>query len=407
MKKLYLSIVILLATLCSTYAQIYVVGDFSGWDIDNPTEVSISDGKYEFDFTGQSIKISTASGDWTSFNAAAYTTGTVTSTSTNTLTSGDANILFSHNATWSVVVDLTNMMLTATPDKEKEDGYEKVYLRGDMNDWATTDEFTTTDGITYTLTGVAATTAQGFKIADASWATINYGGADGIVLGTPYTLDFNTSVNCTLAADVTDATFTFNLTDKTLLVTESGGSSMIPSTLYMFGNVNLTDWSTSDPTPLTLSGSIYSVKGVTIDDAGSGSGYFNFAELKGEDWDVVNGGNRWGAAIKDQLVTLTDKKAIVDLTLYAVNIDAMGCESFMLEAGTYNISIDFTGATPVLTIELDESTGLENTSAAKVIVATEYYTLTGVQIAEADAAGIYVKKITYEDGSAETVKIVK
>lgn len=42
----------------------------------------------------------------------------------------------------------------------------------------------------------------------------------------------------------------------------------------------------------------------------------------------------------------------------------------------------------------------------KVIVSEEYYTLTGVQVSEA-AAGIYVKKVTYEDGSVDTIKVVK
>lgn len=53
------------------------------------------------------------------------------------------------------------------------------------------------------------------------------------------------------------------------------------------------------------------------------------------------------------------------------------------------------------------ASSIASTTSSKTIASEEFYTLTGVQIPAADASGIYIKKITFEDGSVETVKFIK
>lgn len=50
---------------------------------------------------------------------------------------------------------------------------------------------------------------------------------------------------------------------------------------------------------------------------------------------------------------------------------------------------------------------INNANASKAIASQEIFTLAGVQISEIAGSGVYIQKITYEDGSVETVKIVK
>ncbi len=52
------------------------------------------------------------------------------------------------------------------------------------------------------------------------------------------------------------------------------------------------------------------------------------------------------------------------------------------------------------------TTGIGSVNASKAIASETIYTLTGIQVKEATAAGIYTKKVVYEDGSVDTFKYV-
>jgi hypothetical protein len=117
-----------------------------------------------------------------------------------------------------------------------------LYLRGGISSWNATDEykFTENDGV-YTLT-VAELSGE-FKIADASWSSgANFGGASDIEIGTAYTLTDGGS-NCTLKESaVANATLTFTLATKELVVT--GAAAEKNYELYLLGDLN--DWTASE-----------------------------------------------------------------------------------------------------------------------------------------------------------------
>jgi hypothetical protein len=117
-----------------------------------------------------------------------------------------------------------------------------LYLRGGISSWNATDEykFTENNGV-YTLT-VAELSGE-FKIADASWSNeANFGGATDIEIGTSYTLSDGGS-NCTLKESaIADATITFTLATKELVVT--GAAAEKNYELYLLGDLN--EWTASD-----------------------------------------------------------------------------------------------------------------------------------------------------------------
>ena len=133
--------------------------------------------------------------------------------------------------------------------------YDDVYLRGDIsgNGWPAVPayQFSTNDGVTYTLE-LEKLSGQ-FKIADASWGSINYGGAGAIKLDTEYTLSYN-SGNISIYGGETwnNVTMTFNLTTKKLKVTGTATANDY-DTVYVVGDINGSSWNENLTTyPLTL-----------------------------------------------------------------------------------------------------------------------------------------------------------
>ena len=80
---------------------------------------------------------------------------------------------------YEVVVNLAEMSIVATVT-DKKPSLPDIYLRGEVNDWAVSDEYkfieTETEGI-YELANVKL--YGNFKIADANWAVVNIGTSGG------------------------------------------------------------------------------------------------------------------------------------------------------------------------------------------------------------------------------------
>lgn len=123
--------------------------------------------------------------------------------------------------------------------------YDALYLRGSItgSSWPALPayQFSTSDGVTYTLT---LTTLSGqFKIADANWGTHNYGYNGGAIsLDTEYTLTSGGgNISIVGGATWNNVTLTFNLNTKKLKVTGSATANDY-SCVYLVGNINDTEW---------------------------------------------------------------------------------------------------------------------------------------------------------------------
>lgn len=107
-----------------------------------------------------------------------------------------------------------------------------------------------------------------------------------------------------------------------------------PTTLYLIGNVNGYDWSTSQGVSAQGNNGSYSFN-ATIDDAGEGVGYFAFATVLGADWDTVNSGDRYGAPAENTPIAVGQS---ADIAYYQVDVNASASQSWMIAAGAYTIT---------------------------------------------------------------------
>ena len=120
MKQSLLSLTVALAAVfgfgatAAAQTSVYATGNFTGipasWDPENPVELTYADGVYTLDLTGakqgQMFKLSTAKGDWTTFNASCF--GVAADNTTVTLTPNVAT-------TWAVG-NLGNNAIPASGD---------------------------------------------------------------------------------------------------------------------------------------------------------------------------------------------------------------------------------------------------------------------------------------------------
>ncbi len=223
MKKLY-TLFAAAALAMSANATIYVCGDGNdlGWSPDAPLAVELTDGAYTFTATNvASLKISTAFGDWDTFNGGAVSCQ-ITSETVGTeiaLVPSDGNIVLPWTGDWTFVVnsDVTTIKPTTTTP---EPAGISIYLRGDMNGWGAEDEWKFSESSDANVLvfncdadhTIAA--GQGFKIADGSWGVYNYGPVDAVQypdeFGTEW--NYNSQTNAMFEADF-NGTIEFHLPD--------------------------------------------------------------------------------------------------------------------------------------------------------------------------------------------------
>lgn len=205
MKKIYALVAAAAATM-SMNAQLYVVGngDNLAWDPAAPMVVNAENGQYKFTITNLvEIKMSSAYGDWDTFNAAClYADFTKLDQIGQPLTleiNGATNFSMPYTGDWTIVVsgDFTTATCSTTTPVPPDFGKAPVaMLRGDMNGWANDEAvrpmwtFTlvneTDEAWTYYFDCRGETmipAGQNFKIGDAGWGTINYGNGGEIEVG--------------------------------------------------------------------------------------------------------------------------------------------------------------------------------------------------------------------------------
>lgn len=233
----------------------------------------------------------------------------------------------------------------------KSTGEMVYYLTGDFNSWSPGDinyKFTKQEDGSY-LSPVVSSLKE-FLITDGTWA--NKWGTSGsdVTLDTPYTTSVGGD-NLTFGGNtISNAVVKFNPENLTIVVTgnnEGGGGGgttpskpeVMPSTVYMIGNVDGCGWATNKGVPATGNAGVYTWTGVTID-GGEGTGYFAFATVISSmenDWDMVNSGDRFGAPAENTPIAVGETK---DVTYYQVNVNASSSQSWALANGTYNITLN-------------------------------------------------------------------
>lgn len=212
MKKIYAlaaAAFVALAASAQDGAPLYITGDAADfvngtWNPAEPDEFVYADGKYTIELTDLvQFKISTACGDWDTFNSGALgcpngygdTPGVAVA-----LESWGDNILcpWKGNYTVTVAGDLSTITLATDTPKPEDAGVIKLYLRGDMNSWGATEEWlmTALDEAqnVFKLTcsdDMVIVAGEAFKIADADWAIYNFGAfkAEGAEKADQYFLD--------------------------------------------------------------------------------------------------------------------------------------------------------------------------------------------------------------------------
>lgn len=218
MKKLY-TLAAVAALAFSANAQLYICGNGEGlgWAPEAPMEVQAVDGKYTVTINNLvQFKMSTAKGDWDTFNAAALSCipskETLGQAMPLTQVEGDMYTPWKGNYTLVVPADLSTLTLTTnTPEPT---GAKNVYLRGTMNGWLNDADdamkaewkFAPVEGEANTYTFSCAAphnlpVGTSFKIADLDWADVNYG-AGGAVFPDEFGGEWNYNASdATMGAD--------------------------------------------------------------------------------------------------------------------------------------------------------------------------------------------------------------
>ena len=262
-----------------------------------------------------------------------------------------------------------------------------LYAVGGFNGWdaANMPEFTFENGV-YTLS-IEAAGDLGLKIStgNGDWSAIDagvYGVSGAVVSGETLSLVAGNKDNITLPF-AGSWTIVVDLLHNTFVAT---GVKNYPNQIFAIGNVNGANWSTSAGMPLvhTEDGVYEGV--VTIDDAGSGMGYFQFATALGDNWDAVNAAPRYGALTKDEVIVIGEATSMT-------NNWAGGTQSWSIAAGTYNMVVDVENCNVVVSLIQVEAPVITPNGGAilasqeiTIECATEgasiYYTLDGTEPTE-------------------------
>ncbi|MDE6026728.1 MAG: hypothetical protein K2G23_01490, partial [Muribaculaceae bacterium] len=119
-----------------------------------------------------------------------------------------------------------------------------------------------------------------------------------------------------------------------------------PGSLYLIGNLDGTNWSTSASPAMTKSGDKFTITAKFTAAAGETYCFFNLSDALGKDWDALNAAaNRYGAAEEGTIVKDNGSTKIVK---YAKGVNASDVKSWKILPGTYTLTADF--STMTLTI---------------------------------------------------------
>lgn len=392
-------------SICYTkpIAPLYVTGTNIGgnWNPENPAEIEFDGTNYvlNVDENTTEFKISTAKGDWPTFNAgnltpdAAITNGGTVNLSVN---ADGGNIVLPWAGAWTITVAGDFSTLTATTETpEPAPSYpEAVYMVGFNGMWAPAEPFEITgeNGV-YTAEAVEFTNTT-FKLSTTkgTWDDFNATGlnvaSNPIAIGEAVALTEGYSGDITIAVAGT-YDVTIDLINMTLTLS---GVASYPENIYAIGNVGGYSWSTSDGIALALEGDGVYKGQVSVDNSGNGYGYFQFATTLGADWDTVNSGTRFGALSADEAI-------VIDFVTSMTNNWGGATQSWMIAAGEYVMVVDIVNCTVTVSNIAD---GIESIESENVAAPAVYYNLQGVEVENPAEGNVYIKVV-----NGKATKVVK
>lgn len=185
------------AAVATASAQdpVYITGNVPGltatWSPEEPSTLTYADGVYTYDMTGakqgQTFKLSTAKGDWTTFNASAFgmaddnTKYTLPLNNAVTWTAGKCgNMEVPATGDFKLVVNMEAKTLELHGEGTYTDVFD-VYVLGEATGWAAKDAYkfnfvekNASGENVYELTLPEGLLGD-FKIATSDWSAVNYG----------------------------------------------------------------------------------------------------------------------------------------------------------------------------------------------------------------------------------------
>lgn len=345
MKKIFTMLIVALFAALGASAQLYIVGDGDGlgWDPENPLEVlPQSDGSYQVTITNLvACKVSTAKGVWNTFNQSSIgVDGNFADQGTYNLKVGSMdNIAMPWKGDWTLNFNNTLTSVTLSTTTSKPSAYT-FYLRGGMNNWGVEDEwkFEYVEGENYILRNVSIKKGEEFKVADASFGTINFGGYPNMELGVSY--DFNAGgENCSLVEDFTgDVCFNLNLkrirfgylVKKLYVVGVFNNWDVAKDEMTRIDNTNVYTYTFADG----LSGEFKITNGTWIYNFGASGDTKavigdNDAVFNGQDWSIeattlpvtltftlIEGSGEYGSSINSKLnISISNQTGIEDVVI--------------------------------------------------------------------------------------------
>lgn len=222
------------AAVATASAQdpVYITGNVPGltatWNPEEPSTLTYADGVYTYDMTGakqgQAFKLSTAKGDWTVFNAAAF--GMADDNSNYTLPLNTAvtwkedkcgNMVVPATGDFKLVVNMDAKTLELQGEGTYTDVFE-IYVLGDASEWKANDAYkfnfvekNASGENVYELTLPNGLLGE-FKVATADWNAVNYGVYDkSMEVGQTTELRYNANNISSAITESIKLTFYHNL----------------------------------------------------------------------------------------------------------------------------------------------------------------------------------------------------
>lgn len=229
--------------------------------------------------------------------------------------------------------------------------------------------------------------------AESTWPGVAMTKVDGNVWG--YKVPAGTT-GCLFNAGDGDATKTGDMAAAANHIYDRSGDKGVydgpdipgddyPATLYLVGNVNSTEWSTSEAIAAsTAENGVYTWYDVKVDCAkNEETGFFSFLTKVGASWDIANGGDRYGATAKDAPISIGSS---AEIECFKAGVNASSAYSWAATPGSYTIEANLKD----MKVTLKNVTSISGIEADSDVTPV-YYTPQGILV-ERPTQGLYIVK---------------